>query len=53
MLLANKNRKFPGNSIKVFKSKIDIKKINIISPEKRKKFKSKAYALQTYMEESK
>ncbi len=52
MLLANKNRKFSGNSIKIAKDKSNIKKISVISQEKRKKFRSKVYALQTYMEES-
>ena len=53
MLSANKKRKFSGNSLKISKSKSKIKKIPQISPEKRKKYQSKVYALQTYMEESK
>ena len=53
MVLANKNRKFSGNSIKISKGKNKIKKIPVTSPEKRKKYQSKVYALQTYMEESK
>ena len=53
MILANKKRKFSGNSIKISKSKIKINKISQISPEKRKKYQSKVFALQTYMEESK
>ena len=53
MLSANKKRKFSVNSIKISKSKNNVKKIKVISQEKRKKFQSKVYALQTYMEESK
>ena len=53
MLLANKRRKFSGNSIKISKNNNKIKKIPQTSPEKRKKYQSKVYALQTYMEESK
>ena len=53
MILANRKRKFSGISIKISKSKNKIKKIPISSSEKRKKYQSKVYALQTYMEESK
>ena len=53
MRLANKKRKFSGNTIKISKINNNIKKIPVTSPEKRKKYQSKVYALQTYMEESK
>ena len=53
MRLANKKRKFSSNSIKISKSNNKIKKLPVTSQEKRKKYQSKVYALQTYMEESK
>ena len=53
MISANKKRIFSGSSIKIPKSKINLKKVQVISPEKRKKYQSKVYALQTYMQESK
>ena len=53
MISANKKRIFSGSAIKISKSKVSLKKVQIISPEKRKKYQSKVYALQTYMEESK
>ena len=53
LIAANKKRKFSVNSIKVPKGKNNFKKLPVISQEKRKKYQSKVYALQTYMEESK
>ena len=53
MISANKKRIFSGSAIKISKSKVSLKKVQIISPEKRKKYQSKVYALQTYMNESK
>ena len=53
LIAANKKRKFSVNSIKIPKGKNNLKKLPVISQEKRKKYQSKVYALQTYMEESK
>ena len=53
LIAANKKRKFSVNSIKVPKGKNTFKKLPVFSQEIRKKHQSKAYSLQTYMEESK
>ena len=53
MISANKKRIFSASSIKISKSKNSLRKVQVISPEKRRKHQSKVYALQTYMQESK
>ena len=53
LIAANKKRKFSVNSITVPKGKNTFKKLPVFSQEKRKKYQSKVYSLQTYMEESK
>ena len=53
MLSANRKRKFSSRQISISKENNNIRKLPIINKEKRKKYLSKVYTLQTYMDESK